>query len=239
MTLTIGLAFLAGLVSFFSPCVLTVVPLYVSYLSGRTLADASSDGQNKQLRSGFWHGVFFVLGFSLVFLTLGLAFTALGRALNSILPLLSRFGGVVLIVFGLHVTGLLRIRFLDADLRPQNTAQQQRGFLTSFLMGVFFSAGWSPCVGPTLSMILVLAMDSSALPRGMLLLAVYSLGLAVPFLAASLGIGWVSYLLQRHKKALHVVQVIMGVLMLLIGVMLLFGIFNKLISFTSGVSFGL
>jgi len=137
--------------------------------------------------------------------------------------ILARIGGALVIVFGLHLTGLIRIPFLDYDLRPQSSPQRQRGYLSSALMGVFFSAGWSPCIGPVLGLILTLAINGGSVLQGGLLLSAYSVGLAIPFLLAATQISWVTFLLQRYGKLSLIVEKIMGVVMIAIGALLLSG----------------
>ena len=149
LTLSFGLAFLAGLASFFSPCVLSLVPAYIGYLSGHSLAQEKTLNSRSRLRT-FLHGLAFVFGFSLVFISLGLAFSALSQALYTIRDTLAKVGGVVVVLFGLQMTGLIRIPLFNYDIRLRSKPGWGRSILTSFLMGIFFSAGWSPCVGPTL-----------------------------------------------------------------------------------------
>jgi len=215
-------AFAAGIVSFLSPCVFALVPAYVGYLGGRSAAVAHDHG-----RSTTWvtvsHGLAFVLGFSIVFILLGLLSSALGALLYDFQLILARIGGALVIVFGLHLTGLIRIPFLDYDLRPQSSPQRQRGYLSSALMGVFFSAGWSPCIGPVLGLILTLAINGGSVLQGGLLLSAYSVGLAIPFLLAATQISWVTFLLQRYGKLSLIVEKIMGVVMIAIGALLLSG----------------
>ena len=157
MNVTIGLAFLAGLASFLSPCVFSLVPAYIGYLGGRSAACSQMENQANRWDI-FTHGVAFVLGFSLVFVTLGVAASALGGLLSDIRPWIGRIGGVIVIIFGIHMTGILRIPFLEYDLRPQNKADRQRSYFSSAFMGIAFSAGWSPCIGPVLGAIATMAM---------------------------------------------------------------------------------
>ena len=233
-----GLSFLAGLVSFFSPCVFSLVPAYVGYLSGRSLAQSDAPDKKNQLTT-FLHGLAFVLGFSFVFIVLGIAFSALGQILYQIRDLLAKVGGVILILFGLHMTDLIRIPFLDFDIRHQSKLTQSGSYLYSFLMGVFFSAGWSPCVGPTLGLILTLAIERANISQGILLLTFYSLGMAIPFLAAALGVGWVTRILRKHSKAMRIAQVVMGILLIIVGVLLFLGIYQRLITFDTLIDFGI
>ncbi|HPA34131.1 MAG TPA: cytochrome c biogenesis protein CcdA [Anaerolineaceae bacterium] len=228
--LTIGLAFITGLASFLSPCVLALVPAYIGYLSGRSLGTIEKSQGRLRLET-FFHGLAFVLGFSLVFVLMGLTASAIGSLLLEIRPWLAKIGGLLVIFFGLHMTGILRLPFLEYDLRPQNRQDQQRGLFSSFIMGILFSAGWSPCTGPILGGILMLAMNSANLGKGALLLIAYSAGLAIPFLAAAFGVGWVSQLLKRYQKLTHTIEVAMGILLIVIGFMLVLGIFQLLSQF--------
>jgi cytochrome c-type biogenesis protein len=238
---TIGLAFLAGMASFLSPCVFSLVPVYVSYLSGRSLALAASNGETFQANrwETFFHGLAFVLGFSLVFITLGLTASAIGQLLYDVRDWLSKIGGVIVIIFGLHMTGVFRIPFLEYDLRPRSSNDQSRSYVSSALMGVFFSAGWSPCVGPVLGAILTLALNGGSPTQGVALLSSYSAGLAIPFLIAALGIGWVSKIIRKYGKIMHYVEIGMGVILIIVGLMLFLGTFEQLSRFGLFVNFGL
>ncbi len=234
----LGLAFLAGLASFLSPCVFSLVPAYVGYLGGRSLASAQESGKANR-RIAFAHGLAFVVGFSIVFILLGVAISALGSILYEARNWLAKIGGIVVIIFGLHLTGIIRIPFLDYDLRPQSTPDRQRGYIASALMGVFFSAGWSPCVGPVLGAILTLALSGGSISHGVALLTAYSAGLAIPFLLAALGIGWVTTILRRYGKVTHYVEMGMGILLIIVGVMLFLGTFQTLSRFGFFVDLGL
>jgi len=237
--LSIGLALLAGLASFLSPCVFSLVPVYISYLGGRS-AGQIAIGEEKTARfETLIHGLAFVLGFTVVFVTLGMAAGALGAALAPIRYWLTRVGGIVVIIFGIHMTGLIRIPFLDYDLRRHSPLKKSTGLLPSFLMGVFFSAGWTPCVGPVLGAILTLALNGGSLAKGALLLTTYSLGLGIPFLVAALAIEWISRLLKRYSKFLHYVEIVMGIVLVIVGIMLFLGTFNQLARFGIFVDFGI
>lgn len=237
MNVTVGLAFLAGLASFLSPCVFSLVPAYVGYLSGRAIA--GTEALETSRWQTFTHGLAFVLGFSVVFVALGVAVSFIGGFLYDLRDILAKVGGVVIVVFGLHMTGILRIPFLEYDLRPENKMDANRSYFSSAMMGVFFSAGWSPCVGPVLGAILTMAMQGGSVSDGVRLLSAYSAGLAIPFLLAALGIGWVTTLLRKHRKMMHYVEIAMGVILIIVGVMLFFGVFNLLSRFGLFVDFGL
>lgn len=224
--ITVWLAALAGLASFLSPCVLALVPAYVSYLGGRSV---TAGGQVVENRWGtFSHGLAFVGGFSVVFVALGAVASAIGAALFDLRPLLTQIGGVVVIVFGLHTMGIFRIPFLDMDTRRQTRPDPSLGYMGSALMGVFFSAGWSPCVGPTLGVVLTMALDTGQLSRGIVLLGAYSAGLAIPFLLAALGIGQVTELMRRHQRWIRGLSLASGALMVVIGVLLLTGALSRI-----------
>lgn len=229
--LSIGLAFLAGLASFLSPCVFALVPAYIGYLGGRSVA-ASRDQENNPWLT-LSHGVAFVLGFSVVFISLGLATSIIGELLYDMRVWLTRIGGVVVIIFGLHMTGIIRIPFLEYDLRPQSSPDRNRGYLASFLMGIFFSAGWSPCVGPILGVILTLSFSGGSVTQGVILLAAYSAGLAIPFLIASVQIGLVTTVLRKYGKAMHYIEIGMGVVLIIVGVLLFLGRFEQMAQFGS------
>lgn len=234
--ITIGLAMLAGLASFLSPCVLALVPAYVGYLGGRSVSPSGITVENRWVT--FSHGLAFVLGFSLVFVLLGAAASAVGALLFDLREWISRIGGIVVIIFGLHTIGVINIPFLDYDTRRQ-TQPKRTGYLSSGMMGVFFSAGWAPCVGPVLGAVLTLALNGAQLGQGVILLSAYSVGLAVPFLLAALGVGRVTELMRRHSKAIHYMSIATGALLVIVGVMLLTGTLERLASFGFFVDFGL
>ncbi len=239
MSVSLGLAFLAGLASFLSPCVFSLVPAYISYLSGQSIAALKANQNAYKKLETFSHGLAFVLGFSLIFISLGVAASAIGGLLYSIREILAKIGGIVVIIFGLHLTGILRIPFLEYDARAQSTINRGRNYLSSFLMGIFFSAGWSPCVGPVLSAILTLAVNGGSIAEGVKLLSAYSAGLAIPFLLAALGIGWVTRILQRYGKAMHYIEIAMGIILIIVGGMLFFGVLEQLNRFGLFVDLGL
>ncbi len=233
---TIGLAFLAGLASFLSPCVFSLVPAYVGYLGGRA---AGGEAREDRRWTTFTHGLAFVLGFSLVFVTLGVAASAAGGLLFEARNYVAKIGGLIVILFGLHMIGVVRIPFLYYDVRLHTTPNQKWGYLSSALMGVFFSAGWSPCVGPVLGAILTLAVNGGSVLLGTQLLSAYSAGLAIPFLAAALGIGWVSTILRKYSRLMRYVESAMGVVLVFVGVLLFAGVLETLSRYGFFVNFGL
>lgn len=227
----IGLAFLAGIASFLSPCVFSLVPAYIGYLGGRSAAMGGSSRDNRLMTLA--HGFAFVLGFSTIFIALGAAASALGGLLYDSRGWLEKIGGVVVVIFGLHMTGILRIPFLEYDLRAQTLPDRRRGFLASYLMGIFFSAGWSPCVGPILGAILTISLNGGSVSQGLILLTAYSAGLAIPFLVAAIEISMVTTILRRYNRVMFYVEKAMGVILIIVGVMLFFGRFQTLAQFGS------
>ena len=222
---TIGLAFLAGLASFLSPCVFSLVPAYIGYLGGRAVGGEATES-NRFIT--FTHGLAFVLGFSVVFIILGVATAAFGRLLFDLRFILSKVGGIIVMIFGLHMIGVFRIPFLEYDTRVQQVPDRKWGYLSSAMMGVFFSAGWAPCVGPVLGSILTLSLNGGSVSTGVSLLSAYSAGLAIPFLIAALGVGWVSITLRKYGQVMHYVEIAMGVILVIVGFMLFTGIFERI-----------
>ncbi|MBL1197484.1 MAG: hypothetical protein HND51_24350, partial [Chloroflexi bacterium] len=202
---------------------------YVGYLSGRSAVQTSDTKTSSSLLT-FSHGLAFVLGFSVVFVLLGALAAAVGALLFSITSILVRVGGVVVVIFGLHMTGLFRIKYLDYDLRPQNSPDRRRSYVSSALMGMFFSAGWAPCVGPVLGAILTLALNGASVLDGAGLLTAYSAGLAIPFLLAATQVGWVSTILHRYGRVMIIVEKGMGVVLIGLGILLFSGRFSTLAS---------
>jgi cytochrome c-type biogenesis protein len=221
-TLGLFVAFAAGLLSFLSPCVLPLVPSYIGFLTGMSLPEM---GGRRRVALG--HALLFVLGFSLVFVLLGASATALGRALNYYQLWLQRIGGVLIILFGLVCLGVIKVGFLSQERRVQ-VEQKPVGYLGSALVGMAFGAGWTPCIGPVLGAILGLAATAHDLSRGMLLLAAYSAGLAVPFLIAAVALDAFLDWFQRFRRYLPWVMRVSGVLLVFVGVLMVTGEFTRL-----------
>ncbi len=228
--LGVAVAFVAGLLSFLSPCVLPLVPSYIGFLTGMTLPEMAG-----RRRLALVHALLFVAGFSLVFVLLGASATALGRALNIYQVWLQRVGGVLIIAFGLLCLGVFKWDILSFERRV-HLERKPVGFLGSVLVGMAFAAGWTPCIGPVLGGILGLAATSSDLSRGMLLLGVYSAGLAVPFLIAAVAVesffGW----FQRFRRFLPWVMRVSGVLLIFVGILLVTGEFTRLAGWLQGLT---
>jgi cytochrome c-type biogenesis protein len=226
--LGVAVAFAAGLLSFLSPCVLPLVPSYIGFLTGMTLPEMSG-----RRRVAVLHALFFVAGFSLVFVLLGASATALGRALNHYQIWLQRLGGVLIIGFGLVSLGVLKLDRLTQE-RRLHVEQKPVGYLGSTLVGMAFAAGWTPCIGPVLGAILGLAATSADVTRGMLLLAVYSAGLAVPFLVAAVAVESFLEWFQRFRRYLPWVMRASGVLLVFVGILLVSGEFTRLAGWLQG-----
>ena len=219
-------AFLAGLISFLSPCVLPLVPGYVSMISGAAL-DELKVAQGELRRRVIVNSLAFILGFSVVFIGLGAAATEIGQALGQYRSLLAREAGVLIILFGLHMTGLVTIKALYTDARLHNVkgSSTARG---SFAIGFAFAFGWTPCVGPILSVILGFAGAQASAVKGILLLATYSLGLAVPFMLTSLGIEQFLSFYGRFRRHMHVMEVGSGVILVALGELLVLDRFTSI-----------
>jgi cytochrome c-type biogenesis protein len=219
-------AFLAGLVSFLSPCVLPLVPGYVSLISGVGIEELKAQ-ETALLRKVMLNSTAFVLGFSIVFVTLGALSTEVGQLAAEYKSTLARVAGVLVIVFGLHLTGILRIKALYADKRLHNVKGGNTPW-GAFVIGFAFAFGWTPCVGPILSGILLIAAAQNSVAKGILLLTVYSLGLAVPFLLTAVGIERFMKFYGGFRRHMHVVEVISGALLIVLGGLLIFGKFTLL-----------
>ena len=239
MNVTLGIAFLAGLASFLSPCILPLVPAYIGYLGGRSFGYAAESSSSRQRWITVSHGLVFILGFSLVFILLGLTFSVLGGWLYGIRDILAKLGGLVVVLFGIHMTGIYRFNFLEYDLRHQGPVKSSMGYLSSFFMGIFFSAGWSPCLGPVLASILTIAMNSGDAGVGVKLLGAYSLGMGIPFFLAALGVSWVSRFIIKYRKVVRITEIIMGIILIVVGVMLFFGTFALIARYGNFFNLGL
>jgi cytochrome c-type biogenesis protein len=225
------LAFVAGFASFLSPCVLPLVPGYVSLISGAGVDELKSP-QSQLLRRVMINSVGFILGFSIVFVTLGAISTGLGQLAAQYKHTLSMVAGVVVIIFGLHLTGLFQIKWLLQDARLHNVKGSST-LLGAFVIGFAFAFGWTPCLGPILSVILGIASQEDKVVRGILLLAVYSLGLAVPFLMTSLLMERFLKFYSRFRSHMHVLEVVSGSLMIALGILLVIGRFTIISSWLS------
>lgn len=219
--LEVGLfsAFVAGILTFISPCILPLVPVYIGIMSNKIIKKDEKVKFSQRLYI-FIHSLLFVAGFSLIFIALGSTATLIGQWLNNYISLISRIGGGILIIFGLHYVGLFKIPFLNIEKRFNMPSSVKGGYLGSFIFGIIFSFGWVPCVGMILSGILLLASRLDTLLDGILLLLVYSLGIGIPFILASLFLSFFSRLLNRLNKHLNVVSIISGIFIIALGIIL-------------------
>ncbi|UCC63277.1 MAG: sulfite exporter TauE/SafE family protein [Anaerolineae bacterium] len=220
-SVTLPLAAFAGLLSFLSPCVLPLVPAYLGYLSGATVGRAGEEQPRRY--EAFLHALFFVLGFTAIFVALGATASLIGQLLNQHIFTLQRIGGIIVIIFGLHTIGVVKIPFLYREARAEIESRPQLGYLSSFLIGLVFAAGWTPCVGVVLSAIFLLAADSQTLGQGMLMLAAYSLGLGLPFLMVGGAFETIAPWLRKLNRHLNVVSMVSGVFLIAVGVAIFAG----------------
>jgi cytochrome c-type biogenesis protein len=224
-------AFLAGLVSFLSPCVLPLVPGYVSMISGVGI-DELKTPESQLLRRVMLNSMAFILGFTVVFIALGALSTEVGQLLAVYKNRLAVIAGIVIILFGLHLTGLVPLKALLADKRLHSLKGGSSGW-GAFVIGFAFAFGWTPCVGPILAVILTFAAAQDSLVKGIVLLAIYSLGLAVPFLLTSLGIERFLKFYSRFRAHMHALEVASGVLLIGLGGLLALGRFTLISNYLS------
>ena len=223
-TASFGLAvsFTAGLLSFLSPCVLPLIPSYVTFVTGLSLENVQ-----QARRAALVHALLFVVGFTLIFLALGATATVLGRLLGAGREWITRAGGALVIVFGLYMLGVLNVRAF-AQERRVHLADKPVGYLGTVLVGAAFGAGWTPCIGPILGSILTVTAGTAELPRGLALLGAYSLGLAVPFVLAAVAVERFLAAFKRIRPYLGAVTRVSGVLLVVAGVLMITGYFTAL-----------
>jgi cytochrome c-type biogenesis protein len=227
-SLSVGLAvaFLAGVLSFLSPCVLPLVPSYVSFVAGVSLEELES-GDAAVRRTAFVHSVLFVAGFSAIFIGLGASASFIGQALRDYQVWIMRIGGVLVVLFGLHLLGITPLRFLQRE-RRLHLQTKPLGYVGTFLVGLTFGAGWTPCIGPILGSILTYAATRDRMVEGVQLLGVYSLGLAVPFLLSAAAFSWFLAKFSEFRKYIPWVERASGALLVVVGILLLSGQFTVL-----------
>jgi cytochrome c-type biogenesis protein len=219
-SLGVAVAFSAGLFSFLSPCVLPLFPSYISFITGMSVGDLTTDLTADARRRVLLHAVAFVVGFSLVFVALGASFSAAGQLLFSHRDAIRRVGGALIILFGLYIAGVLRIGIFGRTAALQ-IREKPAGYIGSFVVGVTFAIGWTPCVGPILGAILSLAGTAETVGRGVGLLVAYSAGLGVPFLLSALALGPFLKFFKRYRPFIPVVERGAGVLLVVVGVLVL------------------
>ncbi|MDD3705762.1 MAG: cytochrome c biogenesis protein CcdA [Clostridiaceae bacterium] len=210
------LAFSAGLLSFLSPCVLPLVPAYITYITGSAIADLNT---GKARLHAVYKSMGFVLGFSLIFIAMGASITSIGRLFSGNMDTFRKIGGTLIILFGIHITGLFKIKtfYYEKKLVPFEKLSKN---ISSIFIGMAFAAGWTPCVGPILASILIYAGSMETITMGILLLTAYSLGLAIPFILTAYAIGSFSEYFRRISKHLSTISVISGIMLILMGILI-------------------
>lgn len=220
--ISFGVAFMAGIFSFLSPCVLPLVPGYISFISGISFEDLTSPTGNRKtaLKAGI-SAVFFVLGLSIVFIALGASATVLGQILLRHMEIFTRISGIIIIILGLHLSGVLKLRWLNFQKKIE-VRKVSPGPAGAFLVGLAFAFGWTPCIGPILGGILTMAAAEKTVIRGIGLLSLYSLGLGIPFVATGFAVGFFMKFLEKYRKFIRWGEMAAGVFLVLVGVLIFF-----------------
>jgi cytochrome c-type biogenesis protein len=220
--ISLSVAFIAGIFSFLSPCVLPLVPGYISFISGMSFEELTRAGSQKKLilKSGVT-AIFFVMGFSVVFVALGASATLLGQALIRYIGVLTRVAGIIIVILGLHLAGIMRIPWLEYQ-KKINVGKISPGVAGAFLVGFAFAFGWTPCIGPILGGILTLAAAEKTVTRGVLLLSAYSLGLGIPFVVTGFAIGLFMKFLEKYRKFVRWGEIVAGLFLIVVGVLVFF-----------------
>ncbi|MBI5477010.1 MAG: sulfite exporter TauE/SafE family protein [Ignavibacteriales bacterium] len=214
-------AFTAGLISFISPCVLPIVPGYLSFISGISFDEMQSGDNRGKIRKRILLNVlFFIIGFSIVFIALGASATAIGQFLQEQMKIISKIAGIIIIIFGIHMVGIYKIPFLNYEKRF-HTSGKSMGMISAMVIGFAFAFGWTPCIGPFLATILLYASRQETIGQGIILLSAYSLGLGIPFFLAGLSVSFFLDIFNKFKKHLHKVEIVGGILLILFGVLIM------------------
>ncbi|SFR13299.1 cytochrome c biogenesis CcdA family protein [Desulfoscipio geothermicus] len=221
--LNAGLAFMFGLLSFLSPCVLPLLPGYFSFIAG----SGGDQGTMPERRRLVWNSTGFVLGFGVLFVGMGAAASGLGQWLNQNREMLTQIAGVIIIILGLHVSGLLPVKMLYRQVSWQ-PGRKLSGWPGAFVLGLSFAAAWTPCVGPVLASILLLAGSFETMTQGVILLTFFTMGLALPFMLAAFAAGFVYPALAKMRGVMPYINAVSGGLLIAMGVLLLFGIWDRL-----------
>lgn len=223
-------AFLGGVISFLSPCVLPLVPAYMSFISGISFQDMTSETRGAdEVKLVMLKSIVFILGFSLVFILLGATATFVGKFLLTHMQTIMKIAGVIIIIFGLHTARVFQIPFLNYEKRF-HTSGSELSYLGTFALGLAFAFGWSPCIGPILAAILAMASVQDTVMKGVFLLAAYSLGLGVPFFLTGIATNWFLRVFSGIKRHFRTVEIISGLFLIVIGVMFFFNWFTQLSS---------
>jgi cytochrome c-type biogenesis protein len=236
--ITIISAFIAGLLSFLSPCVLPLIPSYITYITGLSFADLQAEKPSGNVRrQTITHSLLFIAGFTCVFILLGASATFVGGFMQEHMKVIRRVGGVLIVLFGVHLTGLVPIQLLLGEKR-MTIHNKPAGYAGSFLVGVAFSAGWTPCIGPILASILMVAATEETLHHGIILLLAYSLGLAIPFFLSALAMHRFLVTFNRFKKHIRLFEIGTGLFLIIIGIMVYGNYLTKLSAIFSRITGG-
>jgi cytochrome c-type biogenesis protein len=226
--ISIFIAFSAGLISFVSPCVLPLIPSYITYITGVSFKELTDAETRAKLRwKTAFHSLFFIMGFSTIFILMGASASYLGQLLITYQDWIMKGGGVLIIILGIHFTGIINLPFLQMERRFE-LRKKPLGYVGSYLVGIVFAAGWTPCVGPILSTILLYASTSKSFTTGIVLLSFYSLGLGIPFFLSSLAFNSFLSAFARMKQYMRVIRIVSGVFMIAIGILLLTDSFREI-----------
>lgn len=221
------IAFSAGFLSFISPCVLPLFPSYLTYITGVSFKELSEPKGRKLRGVTLIHSLLFIMGFSSIFILMGASATYLGQLLSGYQEWIMKAGGILIVILGIHFTGLIQIPFLQMEKRFE-LRKKPLGYLGSFLVGVVFAAGWTPCIGPILSTILIYASTSQKFSTGIFLLTLYSMGLGVPFFLSSLAFNSFLFAFEKIKRFMRVITLISGIFLILVGILILTDTFRSL-----------
>jgi cytochrome c-type biogenesis protein len=213
-------AFAAGFLSFFSPCIIPLLPAYLTYLGGSAAATGRAGELDRYFLAG--RAALFIAGFSLIFILLGASAGGVGSLFQLYRPLFNRIGGILIIIFGLQVVGIVRLPFLNQE-KKWHFNTRTPGAVSSFLLGMAFALGWTPCIGPVLASILIYAGSQATFFQGMLLLGFYSLGMALPFMVVALALGPVARLLRQLSRYLPIISMVSGIILIIMGLLVFFG----------------
>jgi len=231
--ISIFTAFVAGLLTFFSPCVFPLIPSYVLFIAGVSFEEINN--LKKVETKIIINSLLFILGFSLVFISLGAAASLIGTVLFNFRSVLRIIGGVIIFILGLYISGFLKIPLMDMECRL-NIRVKPKGYLSSVLIGATFAFAWTPCVGPIVGSMLVLAGTEETISKGVLLLISYSIGLAIPFLLTAIGINSSLVYFKKMQKYIPVIKLISGIFLIIVGVLLITDYFSIISSYFTGIS---
>ncbi len=218
--ITFAGAFAAGLLSFLSPCVLPLIPSYITYITGISFADLQAQQTTRPVRQkAMLHSLAFIAGFTVIFVLLGASATAMGAFLQEQMGLIRKGGGILIVLFGMHISGIFDINMLLGEKRI-NLRNKPAGFMGSFLVGLVFAAGWTPCIGPILASILMVAATEETVYQGIGLLLVYSLGLGIPFFLSAVALHRFLVFFNRYRRYIRLMEILTGIFLMVVGVLI-------------------